>query len=61
EAFRLALRACGDPAEVWMVGDNPIADIEGAEAVGIRAIRVRNGAATLTDVVGIVACGSPVG
>jgi len=41
EAFRAALRICGNPGTVWMVGDNPIADIEGAEAVGLPAILVR--------------------
>ena len=46
EAFAAALRAvglraAGAPDEVWMVGDNPVADVEGAEAVGIPAILVR--------------------
>ncbi len=41
EAFRLALELCGNPEEVWMVGDNPHADVAGAEAVGIRAVLVR--------------------
>jgi putative hydrolase of the HAD superfamily len=41
QAFRMALAACGDPAEAWMVGDNPHADVEGAEAVGLPAILVR--------------------
>jgi FMN phosphatase YigB (HAD superfamily) len=41
EAFRNALRANGDPDEVWMIGDNPTADVAGAEAAGIRAILVR--------------------
>jgi len=41
-AFRAALRICGNPTNVWMVGDNPIADIEGAEAIGLRAILVRS-------------------
>ena len=41
QAFRLALQAAGDPGEVWMVGDNPIADIAGAAAVGIPGILVR--------------------
>jgi putative hydrolase of the HAD superfamily len=46
EAFRIALAACGNPAEVWMVGDNAQADVGGAEAAGLRAILVRaNGAA----------------
>jgi putative hydrolase of the HAD superfamily len=52
EAFRLALRACGDPPRRWMVGDNPAADVAGAEAIGIPAILVRtNGPArrTATD------------
>jgi len=48
EAFRLALEACGNPALAWMVGDNPHADVWGAEAVGLRAILVRSeGAARL--------------
>jgi putative hydrolase of the HAD superfamily len=41
-AFALALEACGNPDPVWMVGDNPIADVAGAEAAGIRAIQVRS-------------------
>ena len=41
EAFRRALAALGSPSTVWMVGDNPRADVEGAEAVGIPAILIR--------------------
>ncbi len=41
EAFRIGLQAAGHPTDVWMVGDNPIADVGGAEAVGIPAILVR--------------------
>ena len=26
--------------DVWMIGDNPVADIAGAQAVGMRAILV---------------------
>jgi len=40
--FKAALNAAGHPRVVWMVGDNPVADIVGAEAVGIPAILVRN-------------------
>jgi len=29
------------PTSVWMIGDNPVADVAGAEAVGIPAILVR--------------------
>jgi putative hydrolase of the HAD superfamily len=41
QAFRIALDAFGNPPEVWMVGDNPHADVEGAEGIGLRAILVR--------------------
>jgi putative hydrolase of the HAD superfamily len=41
EAFAHALRACGSPTRVWMVGDNPLADVAGAEAAGIPAVLVR--------------------
>lgn len=40
EAFYLGLRGM-DASAAWMVGDNPVADVRGAEAVGIRAILVR--------------------
>lgn len=40
-AFDLALRTCGWPRETWMVGDNPVADVAGAEAAGISAVLVR--------------------
>jgi len=38
--FEFALATVGVHAhdDVWMVGDNPVADVEGAERVGIRAI-----------------------
>jgi putative hydrolase of the HAD superfamily len=41
EAFRHALRACGEPARRWMVGDNPVADVRGAQTVGIPALLIR--------------------
>ncbi len=41
KAFEIALERCGNISEVWMVGDNPIADVAGAEAAGIPAILVR--------------------
>lgn len=40
EAFRCVLGAT-DPSRCWMVGDNPIADVAGAEAVGMSALLVR--------------------
>jgi putative hydrolase of the HAD superfamily len=42
ELFRHVYRACGSPDEIWMVGDNPVADVAGAEAVGYRAILVHS-------------------
>jgi putative hydrolase of the HAD superfamily len=38
--FEHAMRAASvEPADdIWMVGDNPVADMEGARAVGIRAL-----------------------
>lgn len=41
QAFRQALDACGEPRVVWMIGDNPLADVQGAEALGIPAILIR--------------------
>jgi putative hydrolase of the HAD superfamily len=41
EAFDTARRRVGSPKRLWMVGDNPVADVQGAEAVGIPAIQVR--------------------
>ncbi len=61
--FRHVLDAYGDPPEVWMVGDNPRADIAGAEAAGCRAILVhttapgvRHNAAGLLDASAIILC-----
>jgi len=42
--FRHVLEIYEDPEQVWMVGDNPVADIAGAEAVGHPAILVRTAA-----------------
>lgn len=41
QAFRAALAALAGPRRVWMIGDNPVADIGGAAAAGIDAILVR--------------------
>lgn len=47
-AFRAAL---GDvkPDRAWMIGDNPVADIEGAANVGMHAVLVRHADAADTD------------
>ena len=44
--FQHAAQAMGQPARMWMVGDNPVADIQGAEAVGIPAFLVHTESAT---------------
>lgn len=36
--FEHALTVSGAGADCWMIGDNPIADVAGAEAAGIRAV-----------------------
>ena len=41
KAFELGREAAGNPDEVWMIGDNPVADVKGALGVGIPAILVR--------------------
>jgi putative hydrolase of the HAD superfamily len=43
EMFAAGRRAAGSPDEVWMVGDNAVADVRGAEACGIPALLVRSG------------------
>ena len=46
--FEYAMDVADAGDDVWMVGDNPVADIGGAEAVGIRAIHITPNC-TLTD------------
>ncbi|MFI6619526.1 HAD family hydrolase [Streptomyces sp. NPDC050528] len=41
--FEVALDRAGRPERVWMVGDNPVADVAGARALGIPAILVSPG------------------
>lgn len=40
QAFKLALSKAGNPETAWMVGDNLLSDVRGAEAAGIPAILV---------------------
>jgi putative hydrolase of the HAD superfamily len=40
QAFHLALERAGNPEKAWLIGDNVISDIQGAEAAGIPAILV---------------------
>jgi putative hydrolase of the HAD superfamily len=39
--YAAALALAGEPDVAWMVGDNPVADVAGAEAAGLRAVLVR--------------------
>ncbi|MFD4555881.1 HAD family hydrolase [Streptomyces sp. NPDC058469] len=41
--FEAALDLAGRPERVWMVGDNPVADVAGAQALGIPGILVSPG------------------
>lgn len=41
EAFKTVLTHIGHADRIWMVGDNPVADVAGAEKVGIPGILVR--------------------
>jgi putative hydrolase of the HAD superfamily len=50
EAFAAARRAAGEPRELWMVGDNPTADVAGAKAAGIPALLARGDRAGLTEI-----------
>ena len=59
EAFAAARRAAGDPEELWMVGDNAVADVEGAERAGIPAILARADGAGLADVVERISRSAP--
>ncbi len=40
EIYQYALKAAGDPTHAVMVGDNPIADIEGGKAAGMKTILI---------------------
>ncbi|HWQ51668.1 MAG TPA: HAD family hydrolase [Terriglobales bacterium] len=40
EIFHYALKAAGDPGLAVMVGDNPVADIEGGKAAGMTAVLI---------------------
>lgn len=40
-AFQIALETLPDVETAWMIGDNVVADVQGAEAVGLPAILVR--------------------
>jgi putative hydrolase of the HAD superfamily len=43
QAYQNVLDTLDQPTALWMIGDNPIADVAGANAMGIPAILVRTG------------------
>jgi putative hydrolase of the HAD superfamily len=49
EAFAAALRLRRNGEPVWMVGDNPAADVEGARRAGLRAVLVRSNGVSLGE------------
>jgi putative hydrolase of the HAD superfamily len=55
EIYALGMQAAGNPAQVWMVGDNPEADIAGAARCGIPGILVRRAAPGMTYAPDLVA------
>ena len=52
--FHQALSLAQTPTEAWMIGDNPIADVEGAQSAGIRAMLIRHGNDSSEDAVGLL-------
>ncbi|MFJ6899804.1 HAD family hydrolase [Streptomyces hokutonensis] len=58
--FEVALEQAGHPEHVWMVGDNPVADIGGAQAVGIPGILVNPGQDGLQMAARRILSGPPV-
>jgi putative hydrolase of the HAD superfamily len=40
--YECALAKCNNPKDVWMVGDSIIADVKGAENIGIKGVLVRS-------------------
>jgi putative hydrolase of the HAD superfamily len=57
--FEAALDRLGHPQQVWMVGDNPVADIAGAGALGIPGICVRPHTDGLRTSVRVILDGAP--
>lgn len=53
-AFEQVRQAVGIVEQIWMVGDNPIADVAGAASVGLPAILVRKAGQTLRDVLSYI-------
>lgn len=53
-AFKLVQMSLDKAEQLWMIGDNPVADIAGAEAANIPAILVRKDRQPLNQVLDIL-------
>lgn len=49
EIFRFALETAGYPEVSYMIGDNPVADIQGGKRAGLKTILVHAGGSTEAD------------
>ena len=49
ELFDFARSVMGNPRECWMIGDNPVADVEGGKNAGFRTILLRGKKRGLAD------------
>ena len=49
EIFRIALKLSGNPEVAYMIGDNPIADIQGARQAGMKTILVHHAPDGIAD------------
>jgi putative hydrolase of the HAD superfamily len=49
-AFQHVIESLGPISEIWMVGDNPVADVRGARGVGMNALLARAGGESLLEV-----------
>ncbi|MCX6345711.1 MAG: HAD family hydrolase [Armatimonadetes bacterium] len=43
QAFKIGLQFAGNPARAFMIGDNPVADVAGAEAAGMTGVLISRG------------------
>ena len=49
-AFQYVMESLGPVREIWMVGDNAVADVQGGRAVGMNALLARAGGESLLEV-----------
>ena len=49
EIFKYALELAGSPDVCYMIGDNPIADIQGGKSAGMKTVLVNNSGSSDAD------------